>query len=114
MLFKNKRFPTESLFRESQLLDIRQLHLKAVIRFMVKVPYYKEPIIHGINTRNAAQNSVARQNPKHTACQNHIYCLGPKVYNCLPNNIKLKPYYKCKKEIKQWILESNYIIEYVV
>ena len=51
--FKNKRFSTELLFKESQLLDIRQLHIKAVVRFMIKCSYYKECISQGRNTRNA-------------------------------------------------------------
>lgn len=114
MLFKNKRYPTELVFKESELLDVRQMHLRAIVRFMLRVPYYKESINHGVNTRSAAQNSLARQNPRHTVCQFHIYSLGPKVFNGLPTNIRNKPYHKCKKEIKQWIRQSNYKIHYTI
>ena len=106
-MFKKKRYPTELVYKESGFLTPKQLHSKAIIRFMLKNNYYKENINHGLYTRNAAQNNVRLQNPRHSVCQNHIYCSGPKMYNCLPDFIRTKPYFKCKKQITRWIVEEN-------
>lgn len=99
---------------ESGFLTIIQLHLNAVLKFMIKMPYYKENINHGQNTRNATQNNVTRSIARHTVCQNHIYSVGPKVYNILPAVIRSKPYPMCKKDIKDWILQSRYEINFVI
>ena len=107
MMFKKKRYPTELVYKESGFLTPKQLHSKAIIRFMLKNNYYKENINHGLYTRNAAQNNVRLQNPRHSVCQKHIYCSGPKMYNCLPDYIRTKPYFKCKKQITRWIVEEN-------
>lgn len=113
ILFKNKRYSTQLVYKDSGFLNLNQLYIKAVIRFMLKSSFYKNTINHGLNTRNVTQQNLALPNPKHTICQSHIYCVGPKVYNNLPASIRTRPYYKCKKEIIDWILSSNYRIDFV-
>lgn len=114
ILNKNKRYPTELVYKDSGLFSINQLYIKAIVRFMLKTTYYRENITHEHNTRVVAQDHVALQNPRHTVCQQHIYSVGPKVYNSLPNTIKSKPYFKCKKKINDWIKTSNYSINFLV
>lgn len=113
MLFKNKRYPTELVYKESSLLTLNQLYIKSVIRFMLKMPYYKKNLNHGANTRNAALQNVLLRNPKHTACQKHIYCAGPKIYNSIPTNLKVKPYYRVKNQITKWILDTGFTLVYL-
>ena len=113
MLCKNSRYPTELVYKDSQLLSPNQLHIKSIIRLMLKNSRYKENIKHGINTRNVAQNNVLLQNPKHSLCQKHIYCVGPKVFNALPPKLRTEKYQKIKNEINKWIVESNFTINYI-
>lgn len=114
ILFKKKRYPTELVYRDSGLLSPSQLYIKAVIRFMLKTTYYRENILHGVNTRNAAQNNLVLCNPRHSLCQKHIYYIGPKIYNSLPQNIRSRPYHKVKKEIVHWILETDSTVTYMM
>lgn len=114
ILFKNKRYPTELVYKESSLLNINQLYIKSVIRYMLKNTDYKQYITHGINTRNVVLNNLVLSNPRHTICQNHIYSVGPKIYNSLPENLKSKPYCKVKKQITKWIIDNNFSIRYII
>ncbi|CAH1963568.1 unnamed protein product [Acanthoscelides obtectus] len=54
MLFKQKRYSSELVFRDSKILNLEQLYLKSLIRFMMKYDLYKEYLQHGQNTRSAA------------------------------------------------------------
>lgn len=114
MLFKKKRYPTELVYKDSNLLSPNQMYIKSIIRFMLKNNYYKDCVNHGKNTRNAVQNNLILQKPRYAVCQNHIYCLGPKVFNELPVEIRTKPYHKVGREITKWLIESNYTIRYVI
>ena len=88
------------MYKDSQLLSPNQLYIKSIIRLMLKNSLHKENIKNGINTRNVAQNYVLLQNPKHSLCQKHIYCVGPKVLNALPPKLRTKKYQKIKNEKK--------------
>lgn len=114
ILFKKKRYPTELVFKDSDLLTLNQLYIKAVVRFMLTSTYYREGISHGMCTRGATQNDVVLQNPKHSLCQSSVYVVGPKIYNSLPLAIRSKPYKKCKSELKAWLQTSNYSVTFIV
>ncbi|CAH1995995.1 unnamed protein product [Acanthoscelides obtectus] len=90
MLFKQKRYSSELVFRDSKILNLEQLYLKSLIRFMMKYDFYKEYLQHGQNTRS------------------------PKVYNDVPNSIKRLRYSTVKKELTRWIIDSQYAINYVI
>ncbi|CAH2003757.1 unnamed protein product [Acanthoscelides obtectus] len=90
MLFKQKRYSSELVFRDSKILNLEQLYLKSLIRFMMKYDFYKEHLQHGQNTRS------------------------PKVYNDVPNSIKRLRYSTVKKELTRWIIDSQYAINYVI
>lgn len=113
MLFKNRTYPTHLLYKDSNLLTPNQLFIKSIIRYMLKSPEYKQVINHNVNTRIAVQNNLVLQQPKHTVCQSHIYCVGPRIYNDLPIDLRSRPYYLCKKDITKWLLENNYSIKYI-
>ncbi|CAH2006180.1 unnamed protein product [Acanthoscelides obtectus] len=85
MLFKQKRYSSELVFRDSKILNLEQLYLKSLIRFIMKYDFYKEYLQHGQNTRS------------------------PKVYNDVPNSIKRLRYSTVKKELTRWIIDSPYI-----
>ena len=107
MLFKNKSYLTKLVYKESELFTPYQLYIRSIIRFMLKFSYYKENVTHGLNTRFASVNNVLVQIiSKHNVCQNHIYCVGPKMYNMLPLNIRLQPYHKVKGEICKWVSDN--------
>ncbi|CAH2001295.1 unnamed protein product [Acanthoscelides obtectus] len=114
MLFKQIRYSSELVFRDSKILYPEQLYLKSLIRFMMKYELYKEYLQHGQNTRSAAHAKVKLQSPRRTACQSHVYCIGPKVYTDVPNSIKRLRYSTVKKELTRWIIDSQYAINYVI
>lgn len=114
MLLKSKRYPTDLVYRESNLLSPSQLHVKSIIRFMSKSHYYRDILNHGINTRNAAENNLTLQNLKHSVCMNHIYYIIQNIFNLLPQNIRVKLYHLIKKDIIKCIIESNYKVTIMV
>lgn len=115
IMYKNKRYPSDLLYKESEIMNVQQLYIKSVIRYMIKNPDYRIKLNHGVNTRNVVQGKVELQNPKHTACQNHVYCVGPKIFNDMPDNFKESGKYKRNKsKITKWIIESNYKLHYVI
>lgn len=111
MLFKNKRFPTQQLFRESDLLTVEQLYIKSIIRFMMKYPYYKVNLQHQVNTRTAARCDVSLPLVRCVAVQRHIKYIGPKIYNVLPHRFRSAQYKKVKNEINSWIIGNNISLE---
>ena len=108
MLFKNRRYPSEALFRESQILTINQLHIKSVLRFMMCCPYYKSGLLHNVNTRNAGRQNILVPSVRRSAAQRHICFIGPKLFNLLPVNLKNKPYKKVKNELNELIIGVNF------
>jgi len=114
IMFKKRRYSTELVFKESNVLNLEQLYVKSVIRFMLKFNYFRESLTHGLNTRNVQLGNVELQNPRLTHCRNHIYCVGSKIFNDLPASIKLQKYCNVKSDIKKWIVNTNYKIVYLV
>ena len=108
--FKIKRYPTYLLFQESNFLNIEQLYIKSVIRYMLQNRCYKNVLFHKFNTRNTSKNYVLVPAVSHSATQRHISFVGPKLYNMLPLYIKNKPYAKVKKKLQSWILENNTVL----
>lgn len=107
ILFKNRTFPTDSLFRESGLFNVEQMYIKCIIRFMITKPYYRIDLRHKINTRATARQNVIVPSVLCSATQRHIAYIGPKIYNVLPLDIRNKTYKQVKHKINRWIVESS-------
>ncbi|CAH0563181.1 unnamed protein product [Brassicogethes aeneus] len=79
---KNRRYPTNLLFKEVNIFTIRQVFLYHAVLWVYK-------------NKKDFQNSVVFTNNlnvplyKKTGTQRSLFFFGPKVYNLLPNEIKL-------------------------
>ncbi|CAG9770164.1 unnamed protein product [Ceutorhynchus assimilis] len=112
MMFKGKRFSTELLFQESKLLSVEQLYTRAVIRFMLTNSCYRNKLSTNHNIRSAANQNLALSFVRLSATQRHISYTGPTVYNALPVLIKGGPFKKVKHLVNQWIIESNFSLNF--
>ena len=101
MYDKNYLYPTDQLFDECKLFDVRQLFCFAVLK---KQHYSKKDKVKNIReTRNnVAQILVPR--PTKTSTQRSFYYLAPKIYNILPFDIRnINSEQLFKKKLKLWI-----------
>ena len=101
IMFKNRGFSTELLFKESNLLTLGQLYIKAVIRFMLNNQYYRNELLHNHYTRNAVNQNVSLAFVRRSASQGHISYVGPLIFNALPFSFRNKPFKKIKNKIGQ-------------
>lgn len=86
---KRKQYPTETLFKEIDILDINLLYVNSVLVFMHKrKSVFDIDIKHNYSTRNKTNLNV--QIPCHslTTTQRFITYYGPKFYNLLPVHFK--------------------------
>lgn len=85
---KEKRFPTELLFQESQFLTISQLYIKAVLMFVYRHPELKLISNSTYDTRNRIGLGVTIPLLTKTTTQRFITYFGPKFFNLLPPELK--------------------------
>lgn len=106
---KPNLYPTELLYKESEMLNIRKLYSQCLLIHQHKLYAETTLVNHIYNTRvkNKKQVKViVAQKTIGTKC--FIY-LGPRLYNKLPENIKQnKPITKYKREVKKWLLNISY------
>ena len=107
MIFKDIRYPSSELFRETQVFPFELLVTKIMMTFMFKNESYKTVLLHKNNTRNLKNKKLQIPKMKFSSTQKHISYLGPKLFNSIPDVFKLKPYARVKKELNKWILETN-------
>lgn len=108
MMFKNKRYPSDLLFKESKLLTLHQLYVRRIIRFMLTSQNYKYEIGHSLHTRNATKCNLGLSSVIHVSAKRHISFVGPRVYNALPNSLRTKPYKNVKTQIHNWLVETQF------
>lgn len=105
MYNKPKTYPTEELFSETKIFNIRKLYTKAVLINIFK-NNSKEFIT--TNTRQATEINIKVPKAKKTKFKQHLLYLGPKLHNALPTEIKLtKNHMIFKKSIKTWLMSSE-------
>lgn len=99
---KNYTYSSELLFRESEMLDMRQLFCYAT---MIKQYTYKKYDVssHDYSLRN--QNSyIYIPRVGKTITQRSFYYLGPKLYSSLPDEIRsLNSLKMFKNKVMKWI-----------
>lgn len=99
---KSYTYPTEMLYGESGVFDIRQLFCFSLL---VKQHTYKEVVvpIHNYSIRNMTDKVRVPKAGK-TITQRSFYYLGPRIYNSLPTELKtINSILLFKKKIKCWI-----------
>lgn len=106
MYGKCYRYPTNQLYEESQLLDIRQLFCQILLLNQYKQKNISLPITHKHNTRYKQHSVTLSMANKTIGQRSHAY-IGPKIFNLLPAEIKSNnSTNKFKYDIKKWITNT--------
>lgn len=112
---KNIRYPTEALFNETGLWDIRKLYCWSVLGNIKLNMTGQQMVSHGRHTRYSILSVVIPKVQRTIFQRSHSF-LGPRIYSALPVHIKMiVNIKKYKKEIKKWISsKSKRFIENIV
>lgn len=104
---KNIRYSSDSLYKESQLYDIRQLFCFNILINIRKKKIKLDPVNHKYETRNKENNVTIPKCEKNIG-QHSCNYLGHKLYNNLPESIRsVNSFNIYKSKIKKWILETE-------
>lgn len=114
ILKKHRRYSTELLFKDNNILNIRQLYI-----FQCLLWTYKSPEISNVtslyNSRSEVNRNVITPFYKKSRTQRFIYYLGPKFFNILPPSIKAKTKSnEFKKEINIYIKNNPQIFQNIL
>lgn len=108
LMKKNKRYPSNLLFREAGLFSVRKLYIKSVAKFMRNSIKYRQLVSHGVVTRRAVRQCTFVPRMVVTTAQRHTQFIGPKLYNMIPVNIRLTTNMRgFMFRVSEWI-ETNY------
>lgn len=96
-------YPSNELFIETRILDIRQLFCLAILIRQYKNKNELEEIQHSYQTRYKS-NATRLPKVEKTVAQRCYSYLGPKIYNEVPPHLKkINSISLFKKKIKEWI-----------
>ncbi|KAK9872899.1 hypothetical protein WA026_020252 [Henosepilachna vigintioctopunctata] len=101
---KSYQYPSDELYKVSQLLDIRQLYYMALSRYQRQNISNASLNIHNHNTR--IRGKLLKYPPMtKTIGQRSFQFLAPRVYNTIPNEIKqLKTHKSFANKLRRSIL----------
>lgn len=103
---KPKRFPTSQLFSNSWMMDMRQLYIFNVSKFMYQNKMTTIKNAHVYYTRQRQNLQIPQVNT--TLFQKFICTTGPKIYNCIPEELKnLRNFRLFSKKLKQLIISNK-------
>lgn len=104
---KNKRFPSEQLFREAKIFDIRQLYFLNLLMLINKQKISLQSVSHEKSTRFQKNCMVVPMSRKQIGHKS-INFLAPRFYNVLPKELKDIIFEKkFRNKTKQWMLQNN-------
>lgn len=105
MLSRELRYPSDLLYAETKLLDIRQLYYYNInVKYQLTKNIQTLPV-HEYNTRQRNQYTVPFMTK--TIGQRSYIFLAPRAYNTLPNDLQnVTKIYLFKKLLKKYILEN--------
>lgn len=103
---KSARYPSNQLYTEAKMLDLRQLYFLSVcIRYHTHKHSSKLPT-HSYDTRQG-QYFVVPFMTKTVSQRSYSY-LAPKLYNTIPQDLKkILNIHRFKKHLKQYIIGNN-------
>lgn len=102
---KPSRYPSEQLFADFQVMDVRQLYVKEILSRMHRNKSRLRTRVHQYSTRN--RHLLLPQLAKKSLYQRHFCHLGPKLYNLLPTTITQLGTALFNKEIQKWIISAG-------
>lgn len=105
ILSKDINYPTNDLFIECHLFDIRQLFYYSICLYQYKNKNNLSAVSHNYLTRKNREQFTVQFMKKSLGQRNYAY-LAPKIYSVIPENLRnAKSLTKFKKECKKYILE---------
>lgn len=107
MLNKSRTFPTDELYVESKLFDIRQLYSYRALILQYKMKNQLKLIDHLHNTRYKLQHETQRDKASKTIGQRSFSFIAPRLYSFLPQNIK-----ECKSKYSYKKINKNMAYQY--
>lgn len=105
ILKKPFRYPSDVLFDEIRVLDVRQLYIKKIILHTQKQRHHYHSIDHYHDTRHSRRNPVVPPTTMTSFAQRQFYYLGPKLFNLLPDLWKSKSTSILRKLVNDWLLD---------
>lgn len=108
-MFKSRMYPTQILFTEAKVLTLRKLYVKAVVRILTKNKITKQKIDHAFKTRQKVNNCLVVPFTEFTAVCHSLHYMGPKIFNLLPLEFRMKKYQSIKQKLLPWLhtLDTN-------
>lgn len=104
---KELTYPTETLFRDSGVFDVRQHFCLSLLVKQHANKDYSLPVTHDYNTRQKTDTLRVPKTTK-TITQRSYYFLGPKMYNVIPAELRvLNSSFLFKKKARKWIFSKN-------
>lgn len=103
---KDMTYPTEDLFRETEIFDLRQLFCLNILTKQQKNKNKMNNIVHNYDTRSK-QNSYQKPRSEKVIGQKSYTYLSPRIYEKIPQEVKnLTKINQFKRKIKNWLLET--------
>lgn len=100
---KPTNYPSNDLYKETALLDIRQLFFMQTVIRQHKNKHELQQIEHNYNTRHRENSTVILKPEKNVLLRSYLY-LGPKLYNLISlENKRINSDKLFKNKIKKWI-----------
>lgn len=112
MYYRENTYPSDLLFAESKILDIRQLYFCSIVTYIYKGKTVLQYIDHSYSTRNKTNLQVKTAPSERTIGQRSHTYLCSRVYNFLPEQQKkqineIKSLGLFKKKIKTYMLSID-------
>lgn len=104
ILKKPFRYPSNSLFEEFRVLDVRQLYMRKVILHTQRQRHHYTSVHHYHDTRHAKRNPVVPPTTSSSLAQRQFSYLGPKLLNLIPDEWKLKSASILRYLVNDWLL----------
>ena len=108
ILNKQRRFSTLLLYQQLKVLNIRQLFVFNVLKFLFKNKNKFNYLFHFAQTRSITGGNMAVPKMKNVSAQHHIDFIAPKIFNMLNAALKTINYLnpRNKKLLFAWIREN--------
>lgn len=104
ILKKPFRYPSDSLFEEFRVLDVRQLYMRKIILHTQKQRHRYISVDHYHNTRHAKKNPIVPPTTSSSLAQRQFSYLGPKLLNLIPDTWKSEKDNILRRLVNDWLL----------
>ena len=104
----NIRHPSDQIFTEYRILNIRKLYYKTAIMYLIKNRLTTGNTFYRYNTRFRQNDNLILPKVHLTIGQRHFEYVGQKVFNYLPQELKNKKLIRSfNKLLSQWLIDTT-------